>query len=99
MTAAKREHCSRINKRARLFFDRILKCFRRKSWNARKIAQDFRSFRIQLFHHRIIVRHWRRGFDRIIGKTFNVGELQKLIELPLVTDGAAQASADVRAAG
>ena len=45
------------------------------------------------------MRHRRRGFDRIIGKTFDVGELQKLIELSLVADGAAQPRADVCAAG
>jgi len=42
---------------------------------------------------------WRRGFDCIVGEAFRVRELQKLIELPLVADRAAQPRANVHAAG
>ena len=80
------------------FFHRFLECWR-KTLNAREARRGFWPFRIQLFHHRVIVRHRRRGLYRVIGKAFHVGELQKLIELPFVADRAAQALADVGAAG
>jgi hypothetical protein len=40
-----------------------------------------------------------RTFDRVIRETFCVGELQKFIKLPLITDGAAQSRSDVGPAG
>ncbi len=44
------------------------------------------------------MRDGRRGSDCVIGEALRVGELQKLIELPFVTDRAAQSCADVRTA-
>ena len=44
------------------------------------------------------MRDWGRGFDCEVSETLRISELQKFIEFPLVTDGAAQPSANVRAA-
>ena len=44
------------------------------------------------------MRNRRSGVDCEIGEILRVSELQKLIEFPLVTDGAAQPGANVRAA-
>ena len=43
------------------------------------------------------MRDWGRGFDCEISETLRISELQKFIEFPLVTDGAARARANVRA--
>ena len=80
------------------FFDRFLESFRRQTGNVRQAAQNFRAFRVHLFHERIIFRHRRRGGDGVVRELFHVIELQKRIERPLVTDRAAQPIADVRAA-
>jgi len=98
VAAAKREHGAHIDKHPRLFVDRVFERLWRETRNAWKVPENFRAFRINFLHERIIRRDRRRGFDRIISETFRVTELQKLIELPLVSDGAAQTRADVRAA-
>ena len=98
MAASKREHGSHVYKCACLFFNRVFERLWRKSRNAWKIPEDFRAFRIYSFHERIITRDRRRGFDCVISEAFRVGELQKLIEFPLVPDGAAQSRANVGAA-
>ena len=98
VAAAKCKHHSRIDENARLLVDRTLEYFRRQSGNAWKIAENFRSLSIHPFHDGIIMRDWGRGFDCEVSETLRISELQKFIEFPLVTDGAARARANVRAA-
>src|SRR5262249_5139739 len=98
MSATKCQHVAHIDEDSRLFLDRLFERSRRKTWNARKISEHFRAFRVYPFHNRVVMRDRWRGINRKIGEAFRVGELQKFIEFPLVTDRAAQASADIGAA-
>ena len=95
MTAAKREHVAHVDKDTSLFFDRFLKSFGPKGWNAWKISKNFRPFRVHFFHDRIVMRDRGRGFNRIIGEAFRISELQEFIEFALVTDRAAQPRTDI----
>src|SRR6266498_3760500 len=99
MTATKCKHRTRVHKHACFFVDRSFERLWWKGLHARKISNYFRPLRIQSFHYRVILWNRRRGFDCIVSETFRVCELQKFIELSLVTDRAAQPRADICAAG
>src|SRR5262249_39158468 len=95
VTATKRKHGTHIYENTSFLVDCFLERLGRKAGNARKIHKHFWTLRVHSFHQQIIMRHGRRTFDRVISETFRVSELQKFIELSLVTDRAAQSCSDV----
>src|SRR5947207_14719661 len=97
MAASKRKHVTYIHENASLLVDCFLERLRRKSGNAWKVSQHFWPLRVHSFHDRIVMRDRRRTVDRVICETFRVGDLQKFIKFPLVTERAAQSTWNVRA--
>ena len=84
-----------------LFFsaDRFLESFWRQAGNARQVADDLRTLRVDLFHPRIVGRDGRRGAERVVGEFLHVLELEKWIRIALVADRALETIANVGAAG
>src|SRR5215471_10099565 len=95
MATTKCQHVARIDEGSSLFCDCVFERSRRKTGDTWEISEHFRAFSVYPFHNRVVMRDRWRSFDRKVGEAFHVSELQKFVEFPLVTDGAAQARADV----
>ena len=98
MSAAKCKHCPCVNQHAGFVFDRFLERFCRKGRHAREISNHFWPLRVNFFHQWIVLGHWRDRAQRKFRELGGVVELEKFVQLPLVSDCAAHSRADICAA-